>query len=45
MPVTISIVIRDKEVGVNHFMQQRLHQILPRSELQKRDAQADGAHP
>ena len=43
MPVVVVIVIRDEEEGVDHLVQEGLHQVLPGPQLEQGDGDADGA--
>ena len=43
--VVVVIVVGDEEEGVDHLVQQRLHQVLPGPEFQERDGDPDGAEP
>jgi len=43
MPVVVVIVVRHEEEGVDHLVEQRLHQVLPGPQLEQGDGDAYGA--
>ena len=45
VPVVVIIVVRDEEEGVNHLVQEGLHQVLPGPQLEQGDGDTDGPEP